>query len=163
MQIVRLNINYFRPFFIIVSLFASKVSIAQEIAVVSQLKDYQKQVKNDSLQMMVSLHDFLPAATIDLRYATSKNFTGKKLYPKGKETYVRIAVADALKQAQDELNRLGYSLKIWDAYRPHDVTKKMWDLIGDERYVANPAKGSGHNRGLAVDLNASVFQRQLLN
>jgi zinc D-Ala-D-Ala dipeptidase len=152
MQIVGVNINYFRCFFIIVSLFASKVSTAQEIAVVSQLKDYQNLVKNDSLQMMVSLDNYLPAATFDLRYATSKNFTGKKLYPKGNETYVRIAVGNALKQVQEELNRLGYSLKIWDAYRPYSVTKKMWELIGDERYVANPSKGSGHNRGLAIDL-----------
>ncbi|HYE55097.1 MAG TPA: M15 family metallopeptidase, partial [Chitinophagaceae bacterium] len=46
----------------------------------------------------------------------------------------------------------GYGLKIWDAYRPYSVTEKFWEMVKDERYVANPAKGSGHNRGLAVDL-----------
>jgi len=47
---------------------------------------------------------------------------------------------------------MGYGLKIYDAYRPYSVTKKFWDLVHDERYVANPAKGSGHNRGIAADL-----------
>ncbi|RYZ28491.1 MAG: peptidase M15 [Chitinophagaceae bacterium] len=152
MQVVRLNINYFRLLFIIVSLFSSKHSTAQEITVVSKLKIYQSQVKTDSLQTMASLRDFLPSAILDLRYATRQNFTGKKLYSKGNQTFVRIAVAHALKKVQEELGVQGYTLKIWDAYRPYSVTKKMWELIGDERYVANPAKGSGHNRGLAIDL-----------
>jgi len=152
MQVVRLNINYFRLLFIIVSLFASSLSAAQEITVVSQRKIYQKGVKNDSLQLMVSLRDFLPSATLDLRYATRENFTGQKLYSKGNQTFVRVAVGYALKKVQEELGAKGYTLKIWDAYRPYAVTKKMWELIGDERYVANPAKGSGHNRGLAIDL-----------
>lgn len=152
MQVVRLNINYFRLLFIIVSLFASRLSTAQEITVVSQRKIYQKGVKNDSLQMMVSLRDFLPSATLDLRYATRENFIGEKLYSKGNQTFVRVAVANALRKVQEELGAQGYALKIWDAYRPYSVTKKMWEMIGDERYVANPAKGSGHNRGLAVDL-----------
>ncbi|RYY97935.1 MAG: peptidase M15 [Chitinophagaceae bacterium] len=48
--------------------------------------------------------------------------------------------------------RIPHVRKIWDAYRPHAATRLMWELVHDERYVANPAKGSGHNRGLAVDL-----------
>src|SRR5437867_1601617 len=51
-----------------------------------------------------------------------------------------------------ELNEKGLGLKIFDAYRPYSVTVKFWELIKDERYVANPSKGSGHNRGIAVDL-----------
>ncbi|MCH5718416.1 M15 family metallopeptidase [Niabella hibiscisoli] len=43
-------------------------------------------------------------------------------------------------------------LKVFDAYRPYSVTRKFWDLVKDERYVANPAKGSNHNRGTAIDL-----------
>lgn len=53
---------------------------------------------------------------------------------------------------QKELNDLGYGLKVFDAYRPYKTSRMMWELIRDERYVANPAKGSGHNRGLAIDL-----------
>src|SRR4030095_17233680 len=60
--------------------------------------------------------------------------------------------AEALKKVQDDLAEKGYSLKIFDAYRPYRALKKMWDLVHDERYVANPSKGSGHNRGLSVDL-----------
>lgn len=101
---------------------------------------------------MVDLGHRIPQLKIDLRYATADNFTGRRLYPKSKRTYVRLAVARALELVATELAAAGYGLKVWDAYRPYAATKKMWDLIGDERYVANPAKGSGHNRGLAIDL-----------
>ena len=60
--------------------------------------------------------------------------------------------ARAVGRVQQELNEKDLSLKIWDAYRPYSVTEKMWELIKDERYVADPKKGSGHNRGIAVDL-----------
>ena len=52
----------------------------------------------------------------------------------------------------------GLGLKIWDAYRPYAATQLMWNLVKDERYVANPAKGSGHNRGLAVDVTLINLQ-----
>jgi zinc D-Ala-D-Ala dipeptidase len=149
---VRININNFSSLFLIVSLFSAYLSMAQELEVVSDLTTYQQQVKSDSLQQLVDVADWLPAVTIDLRYASKNNFTGQKLYTKAKTTFVRLAVAKALRNVQQELSIKGYNLKIWDAYRPYDVTKKMWELIGDERYVANPAKGSGHNRGLAIDL-----------
>jgi D-alanyl-D-alanine dipeptidase len=50
------------------------------------------------------------------------------------------------------LKEKGLGIKVWDAYRPYQVTVRFWNLIHDERYVANPAKGSGHNRGIAIDL-----------
>jgi len=65
---------------------------------------------------------------------------------------MRAPAAEALKKVQQELNTQGYGLKIFDAYRPFSVTVKFWELVHDERYVANPSKGSGHNRGIAVDL-----------
>ena len=65
---------------------------------------------------------------------------------------LRLPVALALKKVNDELRNSGFALKIWDAYRPYSVTKKMRKLVHDRRYVANPAKGSAHNRGAAVDL-----------
>ena len=152
MHVVRANISHFRSYFTIVSLFSCIFSTAQEISVVSEFKTYKKIVENDSLQRMVPLNSYVPTAIVDLRYATSQNFTGHQLYKKEKTTYLRLTVANALSKVQNELAGAGYSLKIWDAYRPYSVTKKMWDLIGDERYVANPAKGSGHSRGLAIDL-----------
>jgi D-alanyl-D-alanine dipeptidase len=51
-----------------------------------------------------------------------------------------------------ELEKTGMGILVWDAYRPHAATVKFWKLIHDERYVANPAKGSGHNRGIAIDM-----------
>lgn len=101
---------------------------------------------------MVELRTAMPALLYDLRYATGNNFTGKTLYKSGKQTYLRLPVATALASIQADLESQGLGLKIFDAYRPFRVTKKMWALIGDERYVANPAKGSGHNRGTSVDV-----------
>ena len=113
---------------------------------------YYHQVQADSFQRMIEIKTLIPNIQYDLRYATKKNFTGTKLYKDGTKTFVRLPVARALQKVQDELNQKGYGLKIFDAYRPYGVTEKMWDLIHDERYVANPKNGSGHNRGLAVDL-----------
>ena len=161
MHVVSANISYFRSFFIIVSLVSFQFSPAQDLSVVSSAKVFKKRVKNDSLQQMVSINEFLPSVVVDMRYATEENFTGQRLYTESQTTYVRLAVADALSKIQQELAADGYGLKIWDAYRPYSVTKKMWDLIGDERYVANPAKGSGHNRGLAIDLTLMKDGKEL--
>jgi D-alanyl-D-alanine dipeptidase len=60
-------------------------------------------------------------------------------------------MANALAEAQRIAQRRGYSLKVFDAYRPLSVQRLMWSILPDERYVADPAKGSRHNRGMAVD------------
>ncbi|HMW27534.1 MAG TPA: M15 family metallopeptidase, partial [Ferruginibacter sp.] len=67
-------------------------------------------------------------------------------------TYLRKAAADSLLAVQKELNKNGWGLKIFDAYRPYSVTERMWEPVQDDRYAADPRKGSGHNRGIAVDL-----------
>ncbi|MER3463654.1 MAG: peptidase M15, partial [Chitinophagaceae bacterium] len=101
---------------------------------------------------MIEVRTAIPGVEYDLRYATRSNFTGEKLYKSGKYTFLRSAVIEALMSVQEELRQKKLTLKIFDAYRPYTVTKKMWGLIHDERYVADPSKGSGHNRGIAVDL-----------
>ena len=106
----------------------------------------------DSLQKMVEIRSRIPSAVYDLRYATKKNFTGQRLYEDGSATFLRLPVVQALKKVDEELMKEGLGLKIFDAYRPHSVTRKMWELIQDDRYVADPSKGSGHNRGLSIDL-----------
>ena len=113
---------------------------------------YKKSLKNDSLKKMVELKTIVPGIEYDLRYATTNNFMHQQVYKTGSNTFLRLVVARALAQAQQELNEKNLSLKIWDAYRPYSVTEKMWEMIKDERYVADPKKGSGHNRGIAVDL-----------
>ncbi len=88
----------------------------------------------------------------DVRYATENNFTGKVLYPTGK-VYLRKIAAEKLSAANQFLKKnYNLSLKIFDGYRPLSVQKKLWVIMPDERYVANPAKGSRHNRGAAVDI-----------
>jgi D-alanyl-D-alanine dipeptidase len=66
--------------------------------------------------------------------------------------YLRPTVAAALARVQQDLRRRGLGLKVFDCYRPLSVQRRFWELVPDERYVANPAKGSRHNRGAAVDL-----------
>ncbi len=101
---------------------------------------------------MVDLETLIPNIVLDLRYGTKSNFMQYRLYKKAHTTYMRKQPANALLQVQEELNAKGLGLKIFDAYRPYSITKKMWELIHDERYVANPAQGSGHNKGISVDL-----------
>lgn len=88
---------------------------------------------------------------LDIKYATSDNFTKQKVYSQPK-AYLRKEVVEQLDKVQKDLEKQGLGLKVWDAYRPHSVQYKFWELVPDERYVANPAKGSRHSRGAAVDL-----------
>ena len=107
----------------------------------------------DSNKRMIELKTLIPNIVYELRYATTNNFVKRAMYPVTTNcTFLRSPAAMALRNVQTELNTQGLGLKIFDAYRPYSVTVKFWELIKDERYVANPAKGSGHNRGLAVDL-----------
>ncbi|MEY3589981.1 MAG: hypothetical protein RLZZ466_501 [Bacteroidota bacterium] len=120
---------------------------------VSSLTTHQKEVQRSSMLYMVDPQTLIPGLIYDLRYATEQNFTGKRMYPKGTQSsFLRIAAAKALEKAADSLQQYGLGIKIFDAYRPFRVTLRFWKLIKDERYVANPSKGSGHNRGIAVDL-----------
>lgn len=100
---------------------------------------------------LVDLQKMIPRVKLDIRYATTNNFTGKVLYPVAK-CYLRREPAEHLKAVQLELRELGFGLKIFDGYRPLSVQKKMWAIFPDDNFVANPAKGSRHNRGAAVDL-----------
>jgi zinc D-Ala-D-Ala dipeptidase len=89
----------------------------------------------------------------EIRYATSCNFTGERLYP-FPAAYVRKELIPSLEAVQRELAAKGFALKIYDGYRPLPVQQKMWDLIRDERFVSNPAVNRGrHTRGTAVDVS----------
>jgi len=126
---------------------------AKPMNVINTVEAYKATVKADLNQKMVSLQKLISNIALDLRYGTTNNFVGRVMYDEKPDyTFMRLPAAKALAEVQKELNKMGYGLKIYDAYRPFAVTKKFWDLIHDERYVANPAKGSGHNRGIAADL-----------
>jgi D-alanyl-D-alanine dipeptidase len=121
--------------------------------VTDKWEDYKKQVKKDSAKKMIEIKTLVPGIIYDLRYATLNNFMKRLMYPADTRfTYLRLPAARALQQVQEELGRKGYGLKIFDAYRPYSVTVKFWELVKDEDYVAHPKNGSGHNRGIAVDL-----------
>lgn len=143
-------------FFLLLPLFPSGQQLKTStygVQYISSEKTYRHLLKKDSNHQMTELKQIIPNIVYDLRYATAANFVKQPLYStKTKNTFLRLAAAKALQQVQQELNAKGYGLKIFDAYRPYSVTVKFWELIKDERYVANPSKGSGHNRGLAVDL-----------
>ncbi len=89
---------------------------------------------------------------MDVRYATENNFTGKVLYPTDK-VYIRNIAGKALAEANKYLKE-NYNLriKIFDGFRPISVQRIMWEIMPDDRYVADPSKGSRHNRGAAVDV-----------
>jgi D-alanyl-D-alanine dipeptidase len=123
------------------------------IPVIDKIAVYQQSVQKDSAKKMIALQKVIPGIVYDLRYATTNNFMHRRMYvPATRFTFLRAPAAHALADVQKELNSMGYGLKIFDAYRPYSVTVSFWELVQDERYVANPSKGSGHNRGLAVDL-----------
>ena len=88
---------------------------------------------------------------LDIRYATANNFLKQKMYPIAK-CALRNSVAQKLALVQTDLEKIGLGLKVYDCYRPFSVTKQMWEVMPDPNYVANPARGSRHNRGAAVDL-----------
>ena len=122
------------------------------IIVLKDEKSYQEAASTNPFKPMVEVQKYVAGIKTDLRYATRENFMHTELYPPIAAAYVRLPVAKALEEVQKELKRKGLGLKVFDAYRPYSVTVKMWELIKDERYVADPGKGSGHNRGIAVDL-----------
>jgi D-alanyl-D-alanine dipeptidase len=91
---------------------------------------------------------------LDVRYAKKNNFVGKPLY-KEERAFLQRPAAEALVRAHKELQKLGYGLLIFDGYRPWRVTKLFWEVTPAalRKFVANPNKGSRHNRGCAVDLS----------
>lgn len=101
--------------------------------------------------VLVELHKVIPGMLVDVKYATPDNFTGQILYKTDVLTARQFAL-DRLKSVQIKARSMNLQLKVFDAYRPLSVQKIMWGLVPDERYVADPKKGSRHNRGCAFDL-----------
>lgn len=102
---------------------------------------------------LVELVKLDPSLRLDIRYATDNNFMGFPLYPEAR-AFLQKDAALALKAVNAELHKEGLGLLVFDGYRPWSVTKMMWDKTPPSKrdYVANPADGSRHNRGAAVDL-----------
>jgi D-alanyl-D-alanine dipeptidase len=103
---------------------------------------------------LVELTALDPTIHLDIRYATNKNIVGRPVYRQAR-AFLQRPAAEALVRAHHVLKGKGYGLLVFDGYRPWSVTKDFWDSVRrDQRaFVANPKKGSKHNRGCAVDLS----------
>jgi D-alanyl-D-alanine dipeptidase len=108
----------------------------------------------DANNELLDLMTIVPKLKLDIRYASTNNFVGKQFYSLP-AVYARKPVALALSRAQNEFLELGYSLVIFDAYRPYSVTVAFYETYQDTNYVASPYSGSRHNRGAAIDLTLS--------
>jgi serine beta-lactamase-like protein LACTB len=102
---------------------------------------------------LVELTKLDPTIRLEVRYATTNNFLGTKFYAQAR-AFMQRPAAEAVARANQKLKEYGYGLLIHDAYRPWYVTKVFWDATPEDKhiFVADPAKGSRHNRGCAVDL-----------
>lgn len=103
-------------------------------------------------ETFVKVTDYIPDIIVDLKYATTDNFTGQKLYH-FTDAWLRYGTTRKLLKAQEILRQQGYFLKIWDAFRPVAAQFVMWEIYPDDTYIANPIKGySWHSRGNTVDV-----------
>ncbi|HEV8267661.1 MAG TPA: cyclase family protein [Thermoanaerobaculia bacterium] len=95
-----------------------------------------------------------PTIHLDVKYAAKSNFLGRPVYAEAR-AFLQRPAAEALVKVNRELKEKGYGLLVFDGYRPWSVTKVFWDATPPDKkaFVANPAKGSRHNRGCAVDLS----------
>src|SRR3970040_2609306 len=99
----------------------------------------------------VNLKDYSQDFAYDMKYATTDNFLKAKVYDCAK-CFLRLKTVKALIEANKTFAKKGYKIKVFDCYRPLDIQRKMWKIVSNPEYVANPSKGSIHNRGGAVDI-----------
>ena len=125
------------------------------LQVVPDAATYERLAARDPDKRLVDLASL--GIPLDIRYATANNFMKTPLYPEAR-AYLRAPAARALVEIQRELAPRGLGIKVFDAYRPYSVTERMWEPIKNPDYVADPAKGSRHNRGAAVDLTLIDLQ-----
>lgn len=105
----------------------------------------------------VKITDYIPDIVVDLKYATTDNFTGTVIYD-FKDAYLRYGTVKKLAVAQEKFKAMGYYIKIWDAYRPFAAQEKLWQVCPNPRYVANPANGmKAHNLGGTIDMTLVTF------
>ena len=108
---------------------------------------------------MIELRELSTSIKLDIKYAAADNFVGRPVYTEAR-AFMQRQAAEALVRVHDQLGEQGLGLVIYDAYRPWTVTKLFWEVVREDQraYVADPVKGSKHNRGCAVDL--CIFDRK---
>lgn len=126
-------------------------SSPSKLVVVSSYNQYLASIKTNPNNELIEIKKAIPSIKLDIRYATKNNFMKQVMYKQAR-AFARRPVVESLKKIQAELNKKGYGLKIFDGYRPYAITLAFYKKASDKNFVANPAKGSKHNRGCAVDL-----------
>lgn len=112
---------------------------------------------------MVNILDYIPDAIVDLKYSTTDNFTGQQIYDAGMPAQLRAGTVKKLVRAQETFREVGYTIVIWDAYRPVAAQFKLWDVYPDANYVANPNTGySSHSKGNTVDITLAYSSGELI-
>jgi D-alanyl-D-alanine dipeptidase len=110
---------------------------------------------------LVDIQELIPSIKVDLKYASTDNFTGQIVYNFNRCLLLKEA-ALKLSAVQKALEQRGLGLKVWDGYRPPAVQWKFWEIMPDERYVSDPRKGGRHTRGTAVDVTLVNLEGQEL-
>ena len=112
------------------------------------LLDINKETDDNAF---VNLKNYSNNFVFDMKYATTDNFLKEKVYPCD-ECFLRVKTIKSLLQANQTFIEKGYRIKLYDCYRPLAIQKKMWKIVPNPTFVANPKKGSIHNKGGAVDI-----------
>jgi len=128
----------------------------------SILKKKFKTFDNLADTTFVRLADFSDDFVYDMRYATENNFLKARVYDCA-ECYTRVKTARALIDANADFMKQGYKIKFFDCYRPNSVQYKMWEIVPNPQYVADPKKGSIHNKGGAVDITLVTLNGEELD
>jgi zinc D-Ala-D-Ala dipeptidase len=147
-----MSLHFSQPIFYILLLSSSHIHAQNKYGLkATSFPEYAQSVKVNPDNELIDLEKFIPGIVLDIRYATTNNFTGESIYKLAK-AYARKPVAESLKKIQADLKSQGLGVKIFDAYRPYKATVKFYEVYRDTTYVASPYKGSRHNRGCALDL-----------
>jgi zinc D-Ala-D-Ala dipeptidase len=130
----------------------NKKSNPYNLPIVSTMQEYQAECRKSPRNTLADLQKVVPGIQLDIRYATTNNFIGKKVYSFA-NAYLRQPAADSLAVIQKELSLSGLGLKVFDAYRPYAATLLFHSIVNDTTFAASPATGSRHNRGCSVDVS----------
>jgi D-alanyl-D-alanine dipeptidase len=108
---------------------------------------------------LIELKKLSKSIKLDIRYATNDNFVGRPVYPEAR-AFLQRPAAEALVRVHKKLKEKKLGILVFDAYRPWTITKLFWEVVSPEqkKFVADPAKGSKHNRGCAVDI--TIYDRK---
>lgn len=138
-------------FFLCLCAFCVQAQEQKGLKIINTVAKYQSSLNANPDKELVEIKKAIPDIVLDIRYATTNNFMGRVMYPQAR-AFARKPVVAQLKKIQAALKKKGYGLKIFDAYRPYAITVAFYEQASDKNFVADPAKGSKHNRGCAVDL-----------